>query len=112
LALASQSVSVVSDEGELSDAIEAWETNISASILADGIMTVTKGMAQVASDPTGARVIGNRVKSVRFFRLDKEAEKPVIRLEDKSLQIYLNPSIGLEGRPSAADVARFLEENL
>ncbi len=78
------------------------------SLLADSVMVTSIGVAAVAADPTGARVIGNRLKKVRFFAADRSE----MRLNDMVLDIFYNPALGLAGRPSSIEITKFLEENL
>lgn len=79
-----------------------------SAVLADTIVMTSKGMASVASDPTGARVIGTRLKSVHFV----EADSPSMLLENQEFEVRYTPALGLKGRPTSAQVEQFLEENL
>ena len=69
-------------------------------VLADNVVTVTKGLAQVAGDPTGARVIGARLTGVSFRSVDDPSHRPRVALNGKTLIVYVNPDMGLEGRSS------------
>ncbi len=79
-----------------------------SAVLADSIVTTSKGMAAVAADPTGARIIGTRLKSVRFMA----AQTSSMSLNEQIFLVRYNPALGLQGRPTSAEIARFLEENL
>ncbi|MBB5517929.1 DUF4908 domain-containing protein [Amphiplicatus metriothermophilus] len=82
--------------------------NEDASVLADAIVRVAAGMSRVADDPTGARVLGARIATVRFT----PAGAPSLALEGDALVVAYNAAQGAEGRPSSGAVARFLEESL
>lgn len=79
-----------------------------ATVLSDAIARVAGGMHKVANDPTGARVMGARIKVVRFIR----GAAPELELQSTTFEVIYNPQGGLAGRPSSAAVARFLEESL
>lgn len=79
-----------------------------ASVLADAVARVAGGMRRVASDPTGARVLGARISRVRFV----PGPAPALSLDGETLTIVYNPEGGLAGRPSSAAVAQFLENTL
>ena len=79
-----------------------------ASVLADAVARVASGMQRVADDPTGARILGARIKSVRFI----EGDGPELSLERGELLIVYDPSGGVAGRPTSDAVFRFLEETL
>lgn len=79
-----------------------------ASVLADAIVRTAAGMSRVASDATGARILGARLKAVRFT----PAEAPALALDGDTLIVAYDPARGVEGRPSSSAVARFLEESL
>lgn len=77
-------------------------------VLADAIVRAAKGVAAVADDPTGARVISMRLDRV-VFRIERP---PGLRFVSKSLIVGYDPGLGVEGRPSSARIARYLEESL
>ena len=79
-----------------------------ASVLADAVARVAGGMHLVASDPTGARVIGARIAAVRFVERDAAG----LSLDGDVLTVFYNPRGGLAGRPSSTAVANYLEEAL
>lgn len=79
-----------------------------ASVLADAIVRAAKGVGKVARDPTGARVIAARIRRVEFRRTD--AAK--LGMEKGALLVGYNPEMDVEGRPSSARVAKFLEDSL
>lgn len=84
------------------------EEGANEAVLADAVVTVVKGLTLVSRDPTGARVIASRVKRVLFA----PAPGPGVSLRGSTLHVGYQPVAGLEGRPSSAAVARYLEENL
>lgn len=93
--------------GEAED--EPAEEELAAfSVLADSVVVTSKGMANVANDATGARVLGSRVRAVRFV----EDEAASVTLDNGVLIIRYNSASGLEGRPSSATISQFLENNL
>ncbi|WDI32566.1 DUF4908 domain-containing protein [Hyphococcus flavus] len=79
-----------------------------AAVLADAIVTSAKGIASVAQDETGAAAISSRIKRVIFLP-STDAE---ISLGGSVLEIRYVPNLDIEGRPSSAKVAQFLEESL
>lgn len=79
-----------------------------ASVLADAVARAAAGLYSVASDPTGARVLGARIAEVRFV----PGPAPSLALEDKILTVTYNPQGGLDGRPSSSAISRYLEDNL
>lgn len=79
-----------------------------ATVLADAVARVAGGMHRVASDPTGARVIGARIAVVRFV----ESQEARLSLEGDVLTVFYNPRGGLAGRPSSTAVANYLEDAL
>jgi len=78
-----------------------------ASVLADAVVRAASGVARVAEDPTGARVIAARIKRVEFA-----AGQPGIGLRKGVLNVEYNPALDIEGRPSSAAIAKFLEDSL
>lgn len=86
----------------------ATDETAGAAVLADAVVLAAKGVAEVASDPTGARVVAGRLKAVHFV----PAEKPGLALNEKVLEVRYNPALDLAGRPSSAAVRQFLEESL
>jgi hypothetical protein len=79
-----------------------------AAVLGDAVIRAANGIKIVADDPTGARIIASRIKRVSFA----PASAPGIGLESGVLQISYVPGQDIEGRPSSAAVAHFLEETL
>ncbi|MEQ8178717.1 MAG: DUF4908 domain-containing protein [Amphiplicatus sp.] len=79
-----------------------------ATVLADAVARVAGGMHLVASDPTGARVIGARIAVVRFV----ERAAAGLSLDGDVLTVFYNPRSGLGGRPSSTAVAKYLEDAL
>jgi hypothetical protein len=79
-----------------------------ASVLADAVVRAADGVAAVAEDPTGARVISARIRQIRF----RPMAGPSLGIDSNELTVGYNPSADIGGRPSAARVARFLEESL
>lgn len=79
-----------------------------ADVLADAVARVAAGMRLVANDPTGARILAARVKSVRF----EVGDAPGLSLEETVLRVVYNPLTGVRGRPASSDVSHFLEETL
>ena len=72
------------------------------------VARVAAGMRLVANDPTGARILAARVKSVRF----EVGDAPGLSLEETVLRVVYNPLTGVRGRPASSDVSHFLEETL
>lgn len=88
-------------------------------LLADAVTVTTIAVANVASDPTGARVLANRLTRVEFEHMTREAagsksnnNNEAIALNGTTLTITIDPASGLQGRVSSAQITRFLEENL
>lgn len=79
-----------------------------AKVLSDAVVRVAVGMQAVASDPTGARILGARVKWVEF----RPGTAPSLSLDGTRLVVVYDPSADVAGRPSSGAVARFLEESL
>lgn len=79
-----------------------------AAVLADAVVTAAKGLHIVSDDPTGARVIASRIRKVVFIP-DVAA---TVRLDGAVLEIGYVPMRDIDGRPSSAAVARFLEDTL
>ena len=94
--------------GEAEPAGEPAQSITDASVLADAIVRAAKGVGAVADDPTGARVISARLDRV-IFRIEKP---PGLRFAGKALVVGYDPERDVEGRPSSARIARFLEESL
>ena len=78
------------------------------AVLADAIVRAAKGIQDVAGDPTGARIISGRINKVLFT----PADAPGVALEGETLVIGYVPGADIDGRPSSAAIARFLEETL
>jgi len=81
---------------------------VDARVLGDAIARVAKGIDRVGSDATGAKVIASRIGRVVF----RKGEKPALSFNGDVLDVNYNPVGDVEGRPSSATVARFLEESL
>jgi hypothetical protein len=79
-----------------------------ASVLADAVARAAKGLGRVADDPTGARIIGARVRRVEFI----VGRPPAVGLEDGVLAVRYDPAADAVGRPSSSEIARYLEEAL
>jgi hypothetical protein len=79
-----------------------------AAVLADAIVRAAAGMAAVAADPTGARILGERIGVVRF----QPGHPPRLSVDGRVLTVIYNPEAGVAGRPSSRAVTRFLEESL
>lgn len=82
--------------------------NDNAAVLADAVLTVAKGIASVADDATGARIIAERIKRVSFV----PAKSPSVSLDEAVLRIGYVPNQDIDGRPSSLAVAHYLEETL
>jgi hypothetical protein len=78
-----------------------------AAVLADAVVRAASGVAKVAEDPTGARVIAARIRRVDFV-----AGQPKVGLQKGVLNVEYNPMLDVEGRPSSAAIAKFLEDSL
>ncbi|GJL93956.1 MAG: DUF4908 domain-containing protein [Hyphococcus sp.] len=79
-----------------------------APVLADAVVRTAAGLQMVANDPTGARIIANRIQRVLF----QEAAVSNVDLAEGVLTIQYVPEMDIEGRPSSRAVARYLEETL
>lgn len=79
-----------------------------AKVLADAVVRAADGLARVAEDPTGARVIAARVRLIRFRPMAEAS----LGIEKDALTVGYNPAGDIAGRPSSARMARFLEESL
>ncbi len=79
-----------------------------AAVLADAVVVTAKGLKAVADDPTGARIIASRIKKAAFIA----GAAPSIEFNGAVMEIRYVPIGDIEGRPSSAAVARFLEETL
>ncbi|MEX0644360.1 MAG: DUF4908 domain-containing protein [Parvularculaceae bacterium] len=94
------------DEEAYSAPAEA--TRADSAVLADAVARVAAGMMEVADDPTGARYLGARIKSVKFI----EGRPPSLAVEGSALKVVYDPLGDIAGRPSSSAVAKFLEESL
>lgn len=79
-----------------------------ASVLADAVMRTAIGVRAVAGDPSGARILGDRIARVLF----ESGTAPDARFEDNALIIEYVPDQDIAGRLSSRAVERFLEESL
>lgn len=84
------------------------ETSADAAVLADAVVRAAAGMAEVARDQTGARVLRERIVQVKFTA----GGAPKLSLDGKSLIVTYNPSADVAGRPSSRAVREFLENSL
>ncbi len=80
----------------------------SASVLADAILRAVIGVKAVAGDPTGARILGERIGRVVF----EVGPAPTARFQEDALIIQYVPDQDISGRLSSRAVERFLEEYL
>jgi hypothetical protein len=98
------------DQAALRDSVGDEETMTPprADVLADAVVRVAVGMQRVAADPTGARILGVRVKSVEF----RPGTGPRLTLDGGKLIVDYDPTGDVAGRPSSVAVTRFLEESL
>lgn len=79
-----------------------------ASVLADAVLTAAKGITKVADDPIGARVIAGSIKRVSFVA----APEPFVVLNGAVLEVGIVLNRNIDGRPSSAAVAKYLENTL
>lgn len=79
-----------------------------AAVLADAVLTAAKGIARVADDPLGARAVADRIARVAFL----PGSAPGVALNGSVLEIIYVPNLDINGRPSSAMVALYLEETL
>ena len=79
-----------------------------AAVLSDAVLTAAKGLASVADDPTGARAVAAQINRVAFL----PGAAPGVALNGSILEIIYVPNRDIDGRPSSAAVAHFLEETL
>lgn len=79
-----------------------------ATVLADAVVRAADGLARVADDPTGARVLASRIRSVVFRAMGG----PALSIEDGALVVGYSPKGDIDDRPSSARIVRFLEESL
>ncbi len=78
------------------------------AVLGEAIALTAKGIAMVADDPIGARVVANRLDIVTLA----QGSTADVRLDGRSLQIWYNPRIGVSGRVPSAEIFEYLEKNL
>lgn len=86
----------------------ALQEQADASVLADAILRTAIGVRAVAGDPSGARILGDRIARVSF----ESATAPDARFEDNALIIKYVPDQDIAGRLSSRAIERFLEESL
>lgn len=79
-----------------------------ATVLADAVVRAAKGVAGVAEDPTGARVLAARLQRVEF----RAGADPSLEMRKGVMLVGYNPAADVLGRPSSARIAKFLEESL
>lgn len=79
-----------------------------ASVLADAILRTTIGVRAVAGDPSGARIVVDRIARVQF----ESGSAPGARFQENALIIQYVPDQDIAGRLSSRAVERFLEESL
>ena len=94
---------IIFDIGEAPDTEGA-----NAAVLADAVVVTAKAVKIVADDPTGARIIASRIARATFI----PDAQPGVELNETSLEIRYAPSQDIRGRPSSAEIVRFLEESL
>lgn len=83
-------------------------TGDNAAVLSDAVLTAAKGLAMVADDAIGARVIAERIRRVAFL----PGAAPDVVLNGSVLEILYVPGQDINGRPSSAKVSHYLEESL
>jgi hypothetical protein len=88
--------------------VKAGARDPDASVLADAVVRAASGMATVASDGTGAKILGARLSRAQLV----PGAKPGLTLDGSTLTIVYDPKGGVSGRAPARAVADFLEENL
>ncbi len=86
----------------------APDETTSAAVLADAVVRAAVGVKAVAGDPTGARILGERIRRVVF----EIGPAPTARFEEGALIIQYVPDQDISGRLSSRAVERFLEEYL
>ncbi len=79
-----------------------------AGVLADAIVRAASGVNAVASDPTGARILADRIRRIAF----EVGPAPTARFESDALIIQYVPDQDISGRLSSRAIERFLEEYL
>jgi hypothetical protein len=79
-----------------------------ASVLADAIARAAKAIAFVGDDATGARVLSQRIREVLF----EAGEAKSLSIAGDRLIVVYAPGLELLGRPSSAEIERFLESSL
>jgi hypothetical protein len=79
-----------------------------ATVLADAVVRAAKGIAKVAEDPTGAKVLAARLQRVEF----RAGADPSLEMQKGVMLVGYNPGADVHGRPSSARIAKFLEESL
>lgn len=80
----------------------------SFAVLADAVVRTAIGMRNVSADPTGARILADRISRVTF----EMSSAPSIAFDDGALIVSYVPDQDIAGRPSSRAVERFLEESL
>ena len=78
------------------------------AVLSDAVVVTAKAVKSVADDSTGARIIASRINRAVFIA----DSAPGIGLNETVLEIRYAPSLDINGRPSSAEIVRFLEETL
>ena len=78
------------------------------AVLADAVVLATKAIKRVAADPTGARILSNRISVVRFSR----GAAAAYVLDGDTLTITYSPKQGLNGRPTSSAIRNYLESVL
>lgn len=79
-----------------------------ASVLADAVARAAKGVGRVANDPTGARIIGNRVRRIEFT----VGKPPAVTFAAGVISVRYDPAGDAAGRPSSSEIAGVLEDSL
>jgi len=86
----------------------ALDADGGATVLADAVARAAKGVAEVAEDPTGAKVLAARLQRVEFIA----GGDPSLEIRKGALLVGYNPAADVLGRPTSARIAKFLEESL
>lgn len=80
----------------------------SISTAADALEVVNAAFKRLAADDLALEVMSESISEIRFVA----GEGKALGLKDGVLIVTYAPDMGLEGRPSSAEVERFLLENL
>ncbi|WP_306252849.1 DUF4908 domain-containing protein [Parvularcula sp. IMCC14364] len=80
----------------------------SQSVLGDAVLTAAKAIDLVASDSLGQRAVSRRLQAVEFRPRDVAG----VAYADATLIVYYSERNGVAGRPSSAEIRRYLESVL